>query len=86
VNPVPDADVTVETMFAAKRRSFAFFVVTAVVALVALVPDPLEVTSTGDVGLTPLYSRMRMSGKAVAPLNVTVTVFAPALAGTMFFA
>jgi hypothetical protein len=73
-------------MFAPKRRSLAFKVVTAALVLVALFPLLPEATSTGVFGSAPLYSRMRTSGKAAAPLNVTVIVLLPAVAGTMFFA
>jgi len=74
------------TRFAPIKRSLALAVVTEPLLLVAVVPcAPIE-TSRGFRVSNPLYSAIRMSGKAAAPLNVTVTVFAPAAADTMFFA
>jgi hypothetical protein len=61
-------------------------VVTEPLLLVAVVPCAPADTSNGLAGSNPLYSAIRMSGKAAAALNVTVTVFAPAAADTMFFA
>ena len=61
-------------------------VVSAPLLLVALVPDPATTASTGFVGSTPLYSRIRMSGQAAAVPKPTVTLFAPAPAATMFAA
>jgi hypothetical protein len=54
--------------------------------LVALLPEFAAVTSTGLVGSAPLYSRMRMSGYTAALAKVTVTVFVPVAADTMFLA
>jgi hypothetical protein len=62
VNPEPGPVVSVNTMLAAKSKSLALVVVTAVVLLVALFPVLDEVISTGAVGLAPLYSSMRKSG------------------------
>jgi hypothetical protein len=73
-------------MLAPKSRSVALVVVTAPLLLVALLPEAAAVTSTGLVGSAPLYSRIRMSGNAAAAENVTVTLFAPAVAAAMFFA
>jgi hypothetical protein len=62
VNPEPEPGVPVDTMLAAKSKSLALLVVTAVVALVALFPVADDVMSTGEVRLAPLYSRIRISG------------------------
>ena len=86
VNPAPGALVRVPTVLAAKSRSLALVVVTAAVLLLALLPVPVAVTSTGAVTSAPLYSRMRISGKAAGPLKVTVTVLPPAGAAAMFLA
>jgi hypothetical protein len=45
-----------------------------------------RVTSSGTFVSRPAYSRIRISAKRTAELNVTVTVFAPADAAAMFFA
>jgi hypothetical protein len=69
------------------RRSFAFVVVTEPLLLVAVVvPCAPTDTSNAFTGSMPLYSAMRMSGKFAATLKVTVTLFVPAAAATMFFA
>jgi hypothetical protein len=73
-------------MFAPKRRSVLFVVVTGPLLFVPPLPAPAAVTSTGLAKSAPLYSRIRMSGPAAAPENATVTVLAPAAAGLMFFA
>jgi len=64
----------------------AFVVVTEPLLLVAVFPCAPADTSSGLTGSMPLYSAMRMSAKFAATLNVTVTVFAPAAADTMFLA
>ena len=84
VKPVPAPVVIVATTSAATNRSAAVVVVT-VALLVLPLPVPVAVTSTGAIGSAPLYSRIRTSGNAAAPLNVTVTVLLPA-AAAMFFA
>ena len=71
---------------AAKMRSRAFVVVKAAVAAAAFVPDAEATASIGLTGLRPLYSATRRSTKGVAVLNVTVTVFAPAVAVLMLLA
>jgi hypothetical protein len=71
---------------APKIRSVAFVVVAEPVLLVALLPEFAAVTSTGLLGSAPLYSSIRMSGDAAALVKVTVTLFAPAAADTMFLA
>ncbi|MGB7759243.1 MAG: hypothetical protein WBL61_05410 [Bryobacteraceae bacterium] len=71
---------------ALKIRSVALVVFAAPLLLIALLPEFALVTSTGLLGSAPLYSRMRMSGDVAALAKVTVTVFAPAVADTMFFA
>ena len=47
---------------------------TAPLPLLPLAPD---VTSNGDVVFMPVYSNIRISGKAAAWLKVTDTVFSP---------
>jgi hypothetical protein len=79
VNPLPAVEV-VATVLAPKISSFATVVVAAPLLAVALFPLAPAVTSTV---LTPLYSRMRISGNTAAWLNVTVTVLLPP---TMFAA
>jgi len=61
-------------------------VVTVPLLLVALLPLPAPVTSTGLLGSAPLYSRIRMSGAAAAAEKVTVTLLAPAPAAWMLLA
>ncbi len=60
--------------------------VTAPLLLAVLFPTAAAVTSSGLLASSPLYSRIRISGKAAEPLNFTVTEFAPAAAATIFFA
>jgi hypothetical protein len=86
VKPVPAPLVEVLTILAPKIRSFAFVVVAEPLLLLALLPELPAVTSTGLFRSTPLYSSMRMSGKAAARENVTTTLFDPAPAATIFFA
>ena len=64
----------------------AFRSVERVRTLVVPLPVAAATTSTGLVGSSPRYSRMRMSGYCAAVLKLTVTVFAPAAAAAMFFA
>jgi hypothetical protein len=71
---------------APKISSFADVVVAEplfTTALLPLVPLAPAVTSKGEVVFSPLYSRIRTSGKAAASLNVTVTLL---LAAKMFLA
>jgi hypothetical protein len=84
VKPVPGAVVMTWTVLAATSRSLAFTVVTAPVVVV--VPEPVccAVTSTGEVGSSPLYSTTRTSGDVAVVLKATVTTFADEPA--MFFA
>ncbi len=74
------------TRFAPTRRSLALAVVTEPLLLVAVFPCAPTETSRGFRVSNPLYSAMRMSAKFAATLNVTVTLFAPAAADTMFLA
>jgi hypothetical protein len=53
-------------------------------ALVALLPVWLALTSNGLSGSIPLYSRIRMSGKTAGVLKVKVTALAPAPEAEMF--
>ena len=65
---------------APKISSFADVVVAEpllTVALLPLVPLAPAVTSNGAAVLSPLYSRIRTSGKIAALLKVTVTVLVP---------
>jgi hypothetical protein len=50
------------------------------------VPAAEAAVSSGVAGSSPLYSRMRTSGKLTVLLKVTVTVLAPAAAAAMFLA
>ncbi len=86
VKLAPGPVVPVATMLAPKIRSAAVVVVAAPLLLDVLLPAAAAVTSTGFAVSAPLYSRMRMSGKAAAGENVTVTIFAPAAAAAMFLA
>jgi hypothetical protein len=61
-------------------------VVTAPLLLVALLPCAPTATSSGFTVSRPLYSAIRISGKAAAALKITVTVFTPAAAAEMFLA
>ena len=86
VNPEPAPVVVCCTTFAPKISSLAEVVVALPLLLGLPLPAAAAVTSRGLVGLRPLYSRMRTSGKAAAALNLTVTVLAPAAAAAMFLA
>ena len=86
VKPVPGVRVDVATIFAPINRSEALVVVTAPLLLVVLLPFAPTLTSSGLTGSIPLYSRIRISGKLAAGLNVTTTELLPAVAPTMFFA
>jgi hypothetical protein len=86
VEPEPGPVVEVCTRLAANRRSLTFVVVAAALVLDALLPVLAETTSTGILGSAPLYSRIRMSGYAAAPLNVTVSTLDPAAAALICFA
>ena len=83
VKPVPAPIVDVNTSFAPTIRSLALVVVTAPLLLLLLVPVAPMATSSGLVVSMPLYSAVRMSGKAAPPLKLTVIEFVPA---AMFFA
>ncbi len=86
VYPVPGPLVNDCTRFAPTNRSFAFVVVTGPLLPVVLFPcAPMETSRVFTVS-SPLYSAMRMSGKAAAGVNVTVTALAVAAAAVMFFA
>jgi len=62
VKPAPGPELEVCNIFELSRRSVALVVATAGVLLVALLPVPTEVTSTGLFGSAPLYSTIRTSG------------------------
>jgi hypothetical protein len=74
VKPVPALFVVDATVLAPTINSLATLVVAAPLLELVLFPLAPEATSTA---LTPLYSRIRMSGKTAAWLKVTVTVLAP---------
>jgi len=77
VNPDPGPVVREVTVLPATNRSAAFVVVIAPEELVVpLPPAPLAI-SNGLDGSTPLYSRIRISGKLADPLKCTVTVLDP---------
>jgi hypothetical protein len=78
VNPDPAAFVEVVTILPATNTSEALVVVKVPEELDVPFPLAATATSKGLNGSKPLYSRMRISGKAVDPLNVTLTVFDPA--------
>ncbi len=86
VYPGPAPVVVCWTVFAANSRSAALVVVSDPLSLVAVAPEAPAAASNGLTVSIPLYSATRISGKFVAPLNKTVTVFEPAAAETMFFA
>src|ERR1700692_1691426 len=86
VNPLPGPAVVVQTRLAPTNRSLAFLVITAPLLLIRLLPVAAELTSSGLMGSTPLYSKIRMSAKEAAALNFTVTVLAPATADEMLLA
>ena len=86
VNPEPAPVVCRPTMLAPTISSLAEVVVALPLLLGLPLPKAAAVTSRGLVGLRPLYSRMRTSGKAAAALNLTVTVLAFAAALAMFLA
>jgi len=66
VYPLPGPVVVVWTRFAPISRSFALVVVTAPLVLTAVLPCAPTDTSSGLTVSRPLYSAMRMSGKAAA--------------------
>jgi hypothetical protein len=82
----PGPAVAVATMLAPKMSSLAAVVAADPLLALELFPNAPAVTSSGLVVLSPLYSRIRMSGTAGVWLNFTTTVFAPAAAATIFFA
>jgi hypothetical protein len=84
VKGAPAACVLVLTVFAATIKSFAFVVASEPLLLSPLSPWAEAVPSSGALGLTPLYSRIRTSGYTTAAENVTVTTFAPAAAAAIF--
>ena len=86
VNPVPAPAVAVATVFAAKIRSEACVVVTGAVLLIAVVPVPVETTSSGLTRSRPLYSSTRTSANTAGILNFTVTELLLELAAAIFFA
>jgi hypothetical protein len=86
VKPVPGPVVVVATILAPKRRSVAFVVVAVPLLLLVLLPVFAAEASTGLLKSAPLYSRIRISGNTAAVENVTVTVFVPAAAPTIFLA
>ena len=86
VKPVPAPLVIPVVMLAANSSSFGPVVVSGPLLLVAVLPDAPAVTSSGAAVSSPAYSRMRTSTQTAATLNLTVTEFAPASAGAMFFA
>jgi hypothetical protein len=69
--------VRVVTILPATNTSEALVVAIAPEELVVPLPLAPVATSKGLTASRPLYSRIRMSGLAVDPLNVTVTVFDP---------
>ena len=83
MKPDPGPAVHVVTIFAPTNRSDALVVVTAPEELLVPVPlAPLAISKGVDSAI-PLYSRIRISAYAAAPLNCTVTIFVPP---TMFVA
>jgi hypothetical protein len=86
VYPAPAALVWAVTVLAPTSSAFAVFVVKAPLSLVVDAPAAPMAVSNGFAESIPRYSAMRTSGAEAAPLNVTVTEFAPAAAAAMFFA
>src|SRR5215471_18321824 len=86
VYPAPGPDTCAVTVFAPTSRSPAVVVVQAPLSLVRALPEAPTPPSSGLTGSSPRYSATRTSGELAVPLNVTVTVFEPAAAATMFFA
>ena len=86
VKPVPAPAAPVATVFAAKIRSAAFVVVTGVVSLIALVPVPVETTSSGLILSRPLYSSTRTSANTAGILNFTLMALLLEIAAAIFFA
>src|SRR5215467_6322522 len=86
VKDAPGALVAVRTVLAPTRRSFALVVVMLPLLLEVLLPEVPTTTSRGLVGAIPRYSAIRMSGKAAAGENVTVTVLLLAEAAAMLAA
>jgi hypothetical protein len=86
VKPLPAPVVSVMIQLAPTSKSVALVVVTEPLLLVALLPVAAVLMSRGAAVFTPLYSRMRTSGKAAAALKLTVSELAPALAAEMFLA
>ena len=86
VNPVPGPLVKPVVRFAAKRSSLPPVVVSGPLLLLVVLPEAPATASSGAVGSSPAYSRMRMSTHTAGTLNLTVTEFVPAAAAAMFFA
>src|SRR3954467_15297331 len=86
VKDAPGPLVSDDTMFAPTIRSVGFVVVTAALALKALLPCPTATTSTGLIGAMPLYSAILISGNGTAALKVTLTTFVFAVEGAMLAA
>src|SRR5690349_9042232 len=86
VKLVPAAEKIPPVMPAPKISSFAPVVVTVPLFADVLLPEAEAPTSNGLTGSRPPYSSARMSTYGVAPLNVTVTVFAPAADALMLLA
>jgi hypothetical protein len=86
VYPEPAPFVWSATLLAATNRSVSPTVVNAPLLLVVVVPVKAVVPSSGLTVSSPLYSRIRTSGKAVVALNATVTTFPLAAAVLIFFA
>jgi hypothetical protein len=86
VIPPAGPAVPVQTVLAPTSKSMAFLVMTAPLLLLLLWPVAATLTSSGVTGSMPLYSRIRISDPIAAALNRTVTLFAPAGLGRMFFA
>ena len=86
VNPLLAPRVVVLTVSAATSRSTEFVVVKVPLLLVELLPDICDTASRGILGSIPLYSMIRISGKAAAEPKVTVTALAPAFAELIFAA
>jgi hypothetical protein len=75
VNPDPGPVVTFATVLAATTSSGIPWVVICTVEFPVDPDAPVPLSNE----LKPEYSRTRTSGKAAAPLKVTVTEFSPAL-------